>query len=828
MCKRLLTVFAVAWGTLSLSAGPRSTAEAEQLAAQFFEKHAMKARGAVQPGSVALAATSADLSTASRTVRQASVPAYYVYNQADNGFVIISGDDRMPDVLGYSFEGEFALSEVPDNMRAWLQLYELKRDELDVPGAAVEPLSVPAADEGLAPSVEPLLGDINYNQNDPYNRKCPTVNGQRCVTGCVATAMAQVMRYYKYPEKGTRVKGYTTQTHGIQLTYNYVRTTFDWDNMLPAYTSGQYNATEADAVAELMLACGVAASMNYTPSESGAVTTTALAGMMDYLSYNPYAYMASAFCYSLEEWQNLIKSELSARRPVLFSAADEVPSGHAFVIDGYDETGLFHINWGWSGSSNGYYLVTKLKPGVSGIGGSDGSGYQFEQMMAVGLAPSTQLSEVRSYFEMGRLDIDAQNLKATANAIYNRANEFTGRMAIIADLNGEQKPISNIVSLSGLAITYGYTSYGFNLNVPAGMADGVYEVYVGTRLNEGRTWDRVRTEYGISPEYFLVVENGKARFVEEDDGTIVPEITVTPAGELHSNRSELFTIVIKNPRPEHEFTGRIELAVLDENQNQLKSQRIEQVYVGPGETDTIVCAVKMPEYVGKAFIRPIWMYSYTNHYVGEPLEVTIGEQGTPARVVRAIRCKLADSRVATGSNIVCTGQIGISGAGDYFDGSLVAYLYRNGSSSAAVQTQRFPVNLQKGEVQDFSVTLNADVTPGSYSFRLYAYDASKSSPLTQLWTSSVLVTVIVGIPSVESGDGLQIEVEKGASVVSLTSDQPMRSVHLYSAQGALLRQATLSGSDRAYNLDVADLSAGTYIVQVTLADGTVQQAKFAR
>ena len=344
------------------------------------------------------------------------------------------------------------------------------------------------------------------------------------------------------------------------------------------------------------------------------------------------------------------------------------------------------------------------------------------------------------------------------------------------------------------------------------MADGVYEVYVGTRLNEGRTWDRVRTEYGISPEYFLVVENGKARFVEEDDGTIVPEITVTPAGELHSNRSELFTIVIKNPRPEHEFTGRIELAVLDENQNQLKSQRIEQVYVGPGETDTIVCAVKMPEYVGKAFIRPIWMYSYTNHYVGEPLEVTIGEQGTPAQVVRAIRCKLADSRVATGSNIV----------------SLVAYLYRNGSSSAAVQTQRFPVNLQKGEVQDFSVTLNADVTPGSYSFRLYAYDASKSSPLTQLWTSSVLVTVIVGIPSVESGDGLQIEVEKGASVVSLTSDQSMRSVHLYSAQGALLRQTTLSGSDRAYNLDVADLSAGTYIVQVTLADGTVQQAKFAR
>ena len=159
MCKRLLTVFAVAWGTLSLSAGPRSTAEAEQLAAQFFEKHATKARGAVQPGSVALAATSADLSTASRTVRQASVPAYYVYNQADNGFVIISGDDRMPEVLGYSFEGEFVLSEVPDNMRAWLQLYELKRDELDVPGAAVEPLSVPAADEGLAPSVEPLLGD---------------------------------------------------------------------------------------------------------------------------------------------------------------------------------------------------------------------------------------------------------------------------------------------------------------------------------------------------------------------------------------------------------------------------------------------------------------------------------------------------------------------------------------------------------------------------------------------------------------------------------------------------------------------------------------------
>ena len=137
MRKRRISLLTLTLFTLTLSAGPRSAVEAEQLAAIFFEKHAVKARGAAETGGVTLAATSADLSTASRTVRQASSPAYYVYNQADNGFVIISGDDRMPDVLGYSFESEFALSEVPDNMRAWLQLYELKRDELDAPGAVV-------------------------------------------------------------------------------------------------------------------------------------------------------------------------------------------------------------------------------------------------------------------------------------------------------------------------------------------------------------------------------------------------------------------------------------------------------------------------------------------------------------------------------------------------------------------------------------------------------------------------------------------------------------------------------------------------------------------
>ena len=828
MCKRLLTVFAVAWGTLSLSAGPRSTAEAEQLAAYFFEKHAVKARGAVQLGSVALAATSADLSTASRTVRQASSPAYYVYNQADNGFVIISGDDRMPDVLGYSFEGEFALSEVPDNMRAWLQLYELKRDELDAPGAVVEPSSAPTADEGLAPSVEPLLGDINYNQNDPYNRKCPAVDGQRSVTGCTATAMAQVMRYYKYPEKGMRVKGYTTSSNQIQLTYNYMQTTFDWDNMLPTYKSGEYDATEADAVAELMLACGVAASMDYDPSSSGAFLWTGMDGMIEYLKYNPYAYITSSGCYSLEGWTTLLKTEMNAQRPVICTAYDDTGAGHAFVLDGYDEEGRFHLNWGWGGSSNGYYLVTRLEPGVVGIGGGSGGGYQFDQLVAIGLAPESDAFEMQSHFEAEAMSIDTVRNTANVKRLANYSSEFSGRVALIAEADGVQRVISNNQLLNNVGINGTYSSLNFNLTVTSLVPDGTYDVYLGSRSNAARKWNKVLCRYGLTPEYKLVVENGKFRIVVDDDIALMPEITLIPhSEELHSNRTELVTMKIVNPRQHHDFNGWMEVALLDSNQNFLSSQRIEQVYVGPGETDSVECAVKIPEYVGKAYLRPNWYYSYTSHYLGEPLEVTISEQGTPASAVRAIRCKLSSARVETGSDIVCTGQLGISGTGDYFDGQMEARLYRNGSSSAALKTPRIPVNLEKGKVQDFSVELNADVTPGSYTFHLYTYDPRTSS-YTDQWSSSVFVTVVVGISSVEAESQLQAAVDKGASTVRLTSDQPMRSVRLYGTQGALLRQTALQSDERAYNLDVAGLPAGTYIVQVTLADGTTQQVKFVR
>ena len=657
---------------------------------------------------------------------------------------------------------------------------------------------------------------------------CPTVSGKRCYTGCVATAMVQIMRYYGYPEKGTQSKSYTTQTHGLQLSFDFGQTTFDWDNILPAYTSGQFNTAEADAVAELMFACGVAASMDYDPAWASSSLIYAFTGVTSYFGYNPYTYIAHDFNYSLEGWTDLLKSEMNARRPVIFTASDAAFNAHAFVLDGYDEEGLFHVNWGWGGTNDGYYLVTRLDPGVTSAGEGGNSGYQFEQTILVGLLPKSDTVKVQSHFEAECLKVDTVNRTARIERIYNRSSLFSGRMAIIAELDDVQQVISDEIVRTDVGFGSGFGWVDFTLNIPSGLSDGVYDVYMGTKPDNGTRWDQVVTRYGLSPDYALVVDGGVARIVEDDDATLKPEVKVIPAGELHSNRAEIFMIAIKNPRQHHEFAGWIDLTLLDDEQYYLYNERIEQVYLEPGEVDTIRCVMNMPEYEGKAYICASWFYDSESHYVSEPLEVTIGAQGQRATTVRAIRCKLANSRVETHTDVVCTGQLGISGAGDYFDGALVASLYRNNSSSAAVQTQRIPVSLQKGEVQDFTVKLNADVAPGSYSFRLYSYDATKSSPLTQLWTSSVFVTVAVGIPSVEAESQLQAAVDKGASVVHLTSDQPLRSVRLYSAGGAQLRQATFQGDERAYSLNVAGLPSGTYVVQVALADGTTQQVKFVR
>lgn len=298
---------------------------------------------------------------------------FYVFNDKTNGgYVVVSGEERMPDVLMYSYNGSYDEANVPCNMRTMLESYAKRVQFLQQhPEAQTAKRSARATKANIAN----LLGNCWYNQGDPYNRQCPN-SGGRCLTGCVATAMAQIMYKYKWPEKTTqRIPEYTSETLKIYVP-SIPEATIDWANMLPAYNYGDsYNPTQANAVANLMKLCGSSVEMDYGPTESAASTWLAGESMKKYFGYDDMLDELYSGNFTTEAWDQLIYDELAAGRPVLYSGQSG-NGGHAFVLDGYKD-GYFHVNWGWGG----------LEAYVTMDGKGDWQGFTQDQFAEVNIRP---------------------------------------------------------------------------------------------------------------------------------------------------------------------------------------------------------------------------------------------------------------------------------------------------------------------------------------------------------------------------------------------------------------------------------------------------------
>ena len=275
---------------------------------------------------------------------------FYVFNdKANGGYVVVSGEERMPDVLAYSYDSRFDADNMPCNMKAWLEGYAEQVKYLRTHPEASARRTTPERK-----NVDPML-TCWFHQSSPYNDKCPEVDGKRCHTGCVATAMAQIMYYWKWPKQTTDViPGYTTSTHKIEMPEIPV-TTIDWDNMLGAYYYNDYTEKQADAISTLMLLCGTSVEMNYTPTGSGAGSCSY--ALPKYFNYDDMLESVSRNGCKIEDWEQLIYDEMKSKRPVLYDGFPTDGSGHAFVLDGYQD-GYFHVNWGGGEGSESYVLMT--------------------------------------------------------------------------------------------------------------------------------------------------------------------------------------------------------------------------------------------------------------------------------------------------------------------------------------------------------------------------------------------------------------------------------------------------------------------------------------
>lgn len=326
---------------------------------------------------------------------------YYVFPHDGNcGYTIVSGDDRMPEIVGYSTTDTYSEENMPDGMKHLMQAYEAMATALANGDAKAERCL--AEKEALAadstyrqPRVAPLLADIAWGQTEPYNNLCPMYDGQRrTVTGCVATAMAQLMMYYKYPQTlKSDIPAYQTSSYQLNMPLVSAGERYDWDNMLPQYSGSAYTAAQANAVAKLMYHCGLSAKADHGPSTGAWCTPYVL---VKYWGYDPdvikHLYREK---FSLREWTAILDAELQASRPVYYTGCSTTSGGHAFLCDGADGNGLYHINWGWSGWNNGYFDITVLNSDYSGAESATApaDGYNYTCKMIVGIMPDNGVAD---------------------------------------------------------------------------------------------------------------------------------------------------------------------------------------------------------------------------------------------------------------------------------------------------------------------------------------------------------------------------------------------------------------------------------------------------
>lgn len=307
----------------------------------------------------------------SRTATTASPSdAYYVFNNDAGGFVIIAGDDAVTPVLGYTSTGSFDAENLPDGLKDLLKSYERQIAALGDNYVANQ-TATRAAFTG-----EKLLKTAEWNQGNPFNKYTPN----NYVTGCVATAGAIVMKHHGYPAKGTGSHSYTW--NGKDLTANFEHD-YDWANMPTKYTVG--NDEAFDGVARLMSDLGVAVEMKYAKGGSGASMEDLLTALKKYFGYSKYARLLAIADLGAEVWNDRLRAEIDANRPILYSAVDSNKGGHSFVIDGYKDES-FSVNWGWGGYCDGFYRIGALNPETGGK--PLGDQYNLSQSAVFSLQPS--------------------------------------------------------------------------------------------------------------------------------------------------------------------------------------------------------------------------------------------------------------------------------------------------------------------------------------------------------------------------------------------------------------------------------------------------------
>lgn len=461
-----------------------------------------------------------------RGAQKDQMPFYIFSDPATETFVIVSGDERMKNILAYGknfLSGDMV--EIPEGLAALLNTYR-RQYELLQTGVLEREKNAAIID---IPDVQPLI-KTKWHQGVPYNNLCP----EDCPSGCVATAMSQVMNYYQYPKSGQGNFSYISRSKKYRCSYNFENTTFQWDNLKNSYpksTIGEILGGEE--VAQVTYACGVSVGMDYNTDGSGAYMSDIPYALIHFFGYNANTSYRDRTCYNAVEWYDMLCTELQEGRPVIYGGVDSKNGGHAFVIEGSNsKTRKFYVNWGWGGDFDGEYELDALDPRI----------YRFSsyQSMIVNVSPQL-VGKYEDVFYADRFSSSKEiGLNKDINFIlqdvfcyasqssYVVSNaKFHGEIGVaIFDSNFEY--ISTIDKKDiggGLNNFEGYSKISFTANLTNNMfpGDGTYYIAPYVRANSSLGPTRIRTSGGRTDYISVTV---KEDIINDDGNEEHPEETI--------------------------------------------------------------------------------------------------------------------------------------------------------------------------------------------------------------------------------------------------------------------------------------------------------------
>ncbi len=698
-------------------------------------------------------------------------PAAYVFSRGNDGFMVLAADDIAAPVLGYSDQSGFDPGNMPANLRAWLAFYA---DEIAwARRNGVATYSAPARSARVdRPAIAPLVKTA-WDQGAPYNSLLPKVGSNNVVTGCVATAMAQIMKYHQWPQGPGSGSASVSVTNSGTYSMDFSQTTFDWANMLDRYTSSA-TQVQKDAVGLLMKACGFSVDMTYRTTESGAVQSLVGSALINNFGYDKGVIDVKRELYTGTQWNDLIYDQISKKQPVQYGGQSS-QGGHSFVCDGYSENNYFHINWGWGGISDGYFLLSALDPTSQGTGGSgDGSGFNADQDAVINIRKPSGTQDIVAHLYAESLTVKSG--AASFNSTFSASLAGLGNNSYISPLEGmlgvalvNKSTGARIICVStgttfSLPTGNYYTSaIGLNCrthaagDMPAGEYDVVPVFSVGTGSDATYDWKEIPTFAG-SDKITATVTSSGITFTTLTSDIATTDITIGGEGVLYRGYPSTILVTVKNSG-NNVFIGSVKARLRRATTTTVVATgSAMEIELGAGETKAFEYPMTVPTSVSAGTYNIVFIDG-TNKVITARAKTGIEVANAPALELSFGSLKIVgDINNVDPKNFKATTALTCSSF--KFNGTFNLYFFNMSGGTNIDYLASDPVSISAGETKDvvFSGTVNA-LEPGTRYFCSVNYDGK-------------LVT-----------DNLVFTTKADAGINDIEADADVIAEHYYNLQG---------------------------------------------